>query len=63
MVARADAPGRRASVTSALAMAIVVMILWTRWEVEVHEVCDGRLPLAIAVWTHGELSCQFYTRL
>ena len=47
-----------------MAMAVVVVVdLWTRREVEVHEMGYGRLALPIAEWTHGELRCQYYTRL
>lgn len=60
MVAGANAPGRCASIAPAVTITVmVVVVLWTRWEVEVHKMGYGRLSLPVAEWTHGELSCQY----
>lgn len=41
---------------------VVVVVLRTRRQIEVHQVGYGRLSLPVAVWTHGELSCQYDVR-
>jgi hypothetical protein len=53
MVARAEAPGRSASGASGVAVGVVV--LGTGRKAKVHQVGDGRLALAVAERTHGEL--------
>jgi hypothetical protein len=53
MVARAEAPGRIAPVVSAVVRLLMILRAWR--EAKVHEVCNGRLPLAVVEGTHGEL--------
>lgn len=60
MVAGANAPGGDAPVTPTMPVAVVVMVvLRTRRQIEVHKVGYGRLSLPVAVRTHGELGCQY----
>jgi hypothetical protein len=52
MVARAKTPGRVAPIVPSITMRLVVGWAWR--QTKVHEVGNGRLPLAIIEWTHGE---------
>lgn len=63
MVAGANAPSGGAPATPTLPVTVVmVVILRTRRQIEVHKVGYGRLSLPVAVRTHSELSRQYKAR-
>lgn len=54
VVARTQAPGRISAIVPTIAVRVMVVVLWSWGQTEVHQVSDGRLPFAVVEWTHGE---------